>query len=363
MANHAEKAQHHAAMRCVRDGMISLCLLFCAGTISVALRTFDSGSNQVSMIFVLAVFLIARFTNGYFYGIAASFLSVLAVNYVFTAPYFAFNFTLAGYPLAMLILLAVSVTTSAVTSQAKKNENMRIEAEKEKTRSNLLRAVSHDLRTPLTGILGSTTAIIENDDVLTQKERLSLLCAVKEDAQWLIRMVENLLAVTRIDGDTRTKIAKQPQAAEEVVSAAVLKFQKRFPGRTVDVTVPEALLLIPMDATLIEQVLINLLENVVRHAGTADKIALSVVQCAAQAIFTVEDNGNGITPELLPHIFEGSYRHNSDKQPAGRHDIGIGLSVCNTIIQAHGGTMYAKNAPIGGAIFSFTLPLQEDVNG
>ena len=113
------------------------------------------------------MFLISRFTGGYFYGIFAALVSVLAVNFLFTFPYFAFNFTIAGYPLTMLCMLAVSVITSAMTTQIKRQGDLRIEAEREKTRSNLLRAVSHDLRTPLTSILGASSAIADNDTVLT----------------------------------------------------------------------------------------------------------------------------------------------------------------------------------------------------
>ncbi len=344
----------------VRDTVVSFGVLLCATALCFVLRLIESGTNHVSMIFVLAVFLIARFTKGYFYGIVASLIGVLAVNYIFTYPFFEFNFTISGYPVAMLCMLAVSMITSALTSKAKSNETIRIEVEKEKTRSNLLRAVSHDLRTPLTCILGATSAIIENDDMLTKTERINLLSEVKEDAQWLIRMVENLLAITRIDGENSAKIVKKQEAAEELVSDTVTKFKKHFPSREVTVSVPDELLMVPMDAVLIEQVLINLMENTVLHGETADKIYLSVTRTGSEAIFEVRDNGVGISAEALPHIFDGRLRKNIEPVADSKRNMGIGLSVCNTIIGAHGGILRAENASGGGAIFRFSLPLKED---
>ena len=125
--------------------------------------------------------------------------------------------------------------------------------------------MSHDLRTPLTSILGASSAILENDSVLTAKERLTLLGEIHEDAEWLVGMVENLLTVTRVDGAVGANLNKVPEAAEEVVAEAVSKFRKRFPERVISASVPDDLLMVPMDAMLIKQVIINLLENVAFH--------------------------------------------------------------------------------------------------
>jgi len=337
--------------------------IFCAALLlSALLHRFGNGDNNVSVIFVLSVFLTARFTKGYLYGVVASVLGVLAVNYFFTYPFFHFSFTLAGYPLTFLSMLAVSIATTALTTQAQQSGLIKIEAEKEKTRSNLLRAVSHDLRTPLTSILGATSAVIENDATLTSGERIELLRGAQDDAQWLIRMVENLLAVTRIDAEGRAKIVKSPEAAEEIVSEAISKFKKRFPGTAVQVRVPEELLLIPMDAVLIKQVLINLLENAVIHGKTADRVDLSVKLSRGKAIFAVRDNGVGIDTEKLPRIFNGYAAGSGEGHGDSKRNMGIGLSVCNTIIKAHGGKMCAANNPEGGATFMFELEAMENRN-
>ncbi len=347
--------------RVLRNSCVTLGILAAATLLCALLRSFDSGSDYVSMIFILGVFLVARFTDGYLYGIVSSIAGVLLVNFVFTYPYFEFDFTLAGYPLTILCMLSVSLATSATMTQAKQSERIRIEAEREKTRSNLLRAVSHDLRTPLTSILGATSAVIENDDRLTSQQRIELLTGAQEDAQWLIRMVENLLAVTRIDGRGTAQIAKTCEAAEEIVANTVAKFKKRFPEVRFVARAPQELLIVPMDAVLIQQVLANLLENAVVHGGSTTRVEISLRREGNKAVFEVQDDGNGIDPDRLPHIFDGSLSSDTEGK-AGDHkrNMGIGLSVCSTIIRAHGGELHARNLEGRGAAFSFTLKLAEE---
>ena len=346
-----------------RDSAVTLEILLAAYGVCSLLRNFGESSSYASLLFLLAVFLVARYTEGYFYGIAASLVGVLSVNYVFIYPYYSFNFTLAGYPMTMLCMLAVSLTTSALITRIKQSDQLKLAAEKEKMRGNLLRAVSHDLRTPLTSILGATSAVAENDLTLTHEERVRLLRGAQDDIEWLIRMVENLLAVTRIDADSPAQVIKTPEAAEEIVSETVAKFKKRFPGFSVSVRVPDALLMIQMDDMLIEQVLINLMENVVLHGETADRVELTVSRSGKCAVFEVRDNGVGIPPDKLPKILEGSMISAEEKQGDSKRNMGIGLSVCNAIVRAHGGSMFAENAPEGGAVIGFRLAIQEGEDG
>lgn len=342
----------------LRDTLAALGILLSAAVLCFALQVFDFDTNSGAVIFILAVFLVARITEGYFYGIAASFCAVLLVNFLFTYPYYRFNFTLAGYPVTIVCMLAVSVTTSTLTTRAKRSAEARLEAEREKTRSNLLRAVSHDLRTPLTSILGASSAILENDGALTREERLALLQDVRDDAQWLIRMVENLLTITRMDDSGGARVVKAPEAGEEILEAAVAKFKKQLPQWRVSVRAPEEFLMIPMDAVLIGQVLMNLMENAAHHGIGADRIDVSLERRGNSAVFTVQDNGCGIDPALLPRIFES--RPASGSGGDSKRNMGIGLSVCYTIIRAHNGTMEAENKPEGGAVFRFSLPLEEE---
>jgi len=339
----------------LRDAATTISLLTLGILLSAILLIVDNTGGFVNMIFLLLVVLIARFTDGYIYGIIASFVGVICVNYIFTYPYWQLNFTIAGYPLTFLTMLTVSLIVSTLTSRVKQQEQVRMEAEREIMRANLLRAVSHDLRTPLTSIVGSTSVLLETGSKLSDEQKTALLHSVRDESQWLIQMVENLLSITRI-GDASAKITKVPELAEEIFSSVALKFQKRFPGIILHLSAPQEPLMVPMDAILIEQVLINLLENAVYH-GSCTEIQLSVHAEQNSAIFVVNDNGRGLSSEALATIFSPS-QHISTSSSDKRRNMGIGLSVCNSIIKVHGGTMSASNLPQGGASFRFVLPLE-----
>ena len=231
-----------------------------------------------------------------------------------------------------------------------------VEAEKEKMRSNLLRAIAHDLRTPLAGILGASSAIRDNKNTLDEKTCEKLNGDIQEEAQWLLRMVENLLSVTRIN-ESASKVTKSPEAAEEVIAEAVGRIKKRFPQRKMIVRVPDELLEVPMDGTLIAQVLINLLENAIKHSTDDSFVEVILKKTGENAMFQVLDHGKGIADEDYPYLFT-SYVPNGNKSSDSSRGMGIGLSICMTIIKAHNGTMEAYNRLEGGAVFQFSLPLE-----
>ncbi len=489
-------------------GILLSALLLCEG-----LQKFNFGEQNVIMVFIVSVLIISRITEGYFYGVIASVVSVLLFNFFFTEPYFTFNAIGNGYPLTFSIMLLVALITSALTVriktqarlaverehrtevmyeinkkllatrgtenivslvldyavklfdrsvilytinekaemkgsflQSKEEEdasfmnsedetavahwvflnqkragagtdtlmgagafyqpilfqgnvlaviglsckrgnldhnnrlflrmisplvamalerqrlsdeqrNILVETEKEKMRSNLLRAISHDLRTPLTGILGASSAILENEGTLNPEVNRQLVVNIKEDSQWLIRMVENLLSVTRIKEGTMN-VTKTLEAGEEVIAEAVSRIRIRYPGRNILVKVPDELLEIPMDGTLIAQVIINLLENAIKHSNEEELIEIHLRKQQELALFEVLDNGRGIPEEDIPYLFE-SYMPGSEKPLDSSRGMGIGLSICMSIIKAHNGRMEAENRSEGGAAFRFYLPLEE----
>lgn len=338
-----------------RDLIVSAAILSCAAGICILLQRANSSDGFASPVFVLAVLCVSRFTTGYLFGLIASVLGVICVNFIFTYPYWAVNFTLSGYPLTFLVFLAASIMTCALTTQVRQSERLRAENEKEKMRANLLRSVSHDIRTPLTSIVGSTSAVLENPG-LSLPEQRELLEDVRSEAQWLIRVVENLLSITRI-GEDQAHITKEPEAAEEILGEAVRKFRRRFPTVSVSVEAPDDLLMVPMDPILIEQVLCNLLENAVVHGGHTQNIRVSVHKEEGFARFSVVDDGCGIPEKELPTLFDGTLKRNETANGDGKRNMGLGLSVCLAIVRAHGGTMAAQNLP-RGAEFSFCLPLE-----
>ena len=337
-------------------------LLTILGTLAAFWFFYNVPQNpaNISLVYITCLVLIARFTTGYIYGIAASVIGVICVNYLFTYPYFEFNFTLAGYPTTFLFMLIISISISTLTSQIKKQgeillerEKLLMEAEKEKMRANLLRSVSHDLRTPLTGIIGNSSAYLENNDTLSEEEKLHIVDHIHDDSNWLLNMVENLLSVTRID-ERSMDIATSLESVEEVAGEAIMRLQKRLPKAIIQVCVPENYLLIPMDAMLIEQVIINLLENAIVHSQTTLPVELTITETGEYVTFQVKDYGIGIDPARLNTIFDGN-PYTPETVTDGHRGMGIGLSICKTIIMAHGGKIHACNHE-NGCIFTFTLP-------
>ena len=345
-------------MQIILDGMFMAVTLFVCFLLNLALQDIYHSRTLIPMIFVLGVFLVSWKTQGYFWGIVASLISVLLVNYTFTYPYWAFDLSSPECIFSAVVMMIVAVMTGALTTKLKAQEKIRAEIEMERMRANLLRAVSHDLRTPLTSIYGASSAIIENFDALTLEQRIKLTKGVQEDAQWLIRMVENLLSVTRIDGDN-VQIKKVPIVLEELVDSVALKFYKHFPDQKVQILIPDEFVTIPMDSMLLQQVLFNLLENAVYHAAGMTELVLAVECRDNKATFIVRDNGCGVGPERIKNLFAG-YMERTEKPADGtRHNMGIGLSVCSAIVKAHGGEITAKNRPEGGAEFTFTLEMED----
>ena len=326
-----------------------------ASALCLLLQRVSTSDVHVPLIFVLAVLVVSLLTKGYFYGLLAALTSVFAVNYAFTEPYYKMDFTAYGYPLTFMTMTAVGCAVSALTGLVQERQRLRTESEREKVRANLLRAVSHDLRTPLTGISGSLTAVLENRGELNEEQTRTLLADAREEADWLCRMVENLLSVTRIGDGPSGRIHKQEELPEEVIGAAVLAFHKHNPGLSVKVSVPEEPVFVPMDPVLIQQVLGNLMENAVAHGGQVSAIELRAEMEPGQLRITVADDGCGIDKALLEHLFDGSRPLHDDTE----RGMGIGLTVCRTIVEAHGGQISARNRPEGGAEISFTLPTGE----
>lgn len=338
------------------DGLFALFVLLVAFCANLFLVEVSDTKTLTPMIFVLGVFLISYQTQGYVWGIVASLVSVLAVNWAFSYPYWAFDLLSPECASAAIVMLIVSTMTGTLTTRLKQQEKLKAEADRERMRGNLLRAVSHDLRTPLTAIYGSCSAIIDNFDTIPRQQQLLLLKDIKTDSQWLNRMVENLLSVTRVNGEN-IRLSKHSIVLEELVDALLVKFHKHYPAQKIQVEIPETFVSIPMDPILIEQVLMNLLENALFHAHGMQNLWLRVTLEKNEAVFSVVDDGCGIPEDRLAHLFSGMLDRDAPADSA-RSSMGIGLSVCRTIVKAHGGELKGGNRPEGGAVFSFGLEME-----
>lgn len=333
-----------------------------AGCLLCGLVRKAAGSDTyVPLVFVLMTLIVSLLTEGYFYGILAALSSVFAVNWAFTYPYMKLDFSVYGYPLTFMTMLAVGVAVSTLTTRLKEQDRIRMESEKEKMRANLLRAVSHDLRTPLTTISGSIGVVLDDDGSFSEEQRRELLQDAKNDAEWLCRMVENLLSITRMGDDRENTLNKKPEMLEEVISETVVNFKKRCSTAiNISVSVPDELYFVEMDAMLIEQVLLNLLDNAVTHGDDVNNIAINVTVDDKFTRVSVADDGKGIDERIIKHLFDGQGRLSELACADNNRYMGIGLSVCKTIVQAHGGEIIAKNLRNSGAEFSFTLPVERN---
>ncbi len=347
--------------RKMRDSLILTGVIAAAVFLSMVLSGLHDDNNPFATpVFILAVALVARLTDGYLYGIAASLVGTFCVNYMFTYPFWQFDVSLTGYPLTFVMMLVVSIIISALTTQIKRQEVLRFEAEREKMHANLLRAIAHDIRTPLASILGASSAL--RDQALPEADRAALLDGINRDAQWLVRVTENLLSITRFTGGDVT-LKKTDEVLEEIIGSAILKYRRAPDALPVQVDRPDRLLIVSMDGMLIEQVLINLFDNVSAHAKSASQIWLHISCEKERVVFRVEDDGAGIPSSLLPTLFEGGIHQDDQSRADDRRSMGIGLSVCRSIIRAHGGDMRAGGSAHGGASVSFYLPYTEADHG
>lgn len=311
-----------------RDLGITLLVFGICTAICVFFMQIRRDDPVIPLLYGVAVFLTAFCTDGYLFGMAGALLGTLMISLCFPYACRPFSIGLAGYLLMGLSLFLIAFLTCDLTAKRKQIEALRKEAERERLRANLLCAVSDGMRPPLRSFTDTVSALWENGELFSEKQKRRLLQESREDAERFARMAEELLALGRMGEDSALR--KPLEAVEEVVGEAVQKLRRRFPEANIRVSVPEELLLVPMDAMLIEQVLINLLENSVLHGKKEEGTELLVQECRKVIEFRIRDNGTGIPEERL--------------------------SVCKTIVEAHGGKLWAASRPEGGTEIAFTLP-------
>ena len=240
---------------------------------------------------------------------------------------------------------------------SREKENTRIQVERERLKSTLLRSISHDLRTPLTGITGSAGFLLDNLGIMDEATIKSMLKDICSDSEWLSTMVENLLNLTRIQ-EGRLDINKKKEVVDDLVASAVRLVSNRVGNHTLKMETPEDILLVSVDGRLFIQVLVNLLDNAFRHSGTGTTVTLRVKQDGNCLKFVVSDNGIGIPNDKIDKIFDNFFTtayENGDKQ----RGVGLGLTICKAMVEAQGGTIRAYNSPQGGAVFEVSMPMED----
>ena len=240
---------------------------------------------------------------------------------------------------------------------AKERERVAVVAKNEQLRANLLRSISHDLRTPLTSISGNASNLISNGNVIDNATKTQIYEDIYSDSLWLINLVENLLAVTRLE-EGRMNINLTTELVGDVIAEALKHIHTKSEKQKITVIQQDDLLLAKMDARLIVQVLINLLDNAVKYTPSDSQITITAKRNGEMVCVSVADNGHGIPDEQKSRVFDMFYT-GSTKIADSRRSIGLGLSLCKSIINAHGGEITVTDSTPHGAIFTFTLPAGE----
>ncbi|MDW7655946.1 MAG: ATP-binding protein [Bacillota bacterium] len=243
------------------------------------------------------------------------------------------------------IVMQITIAMERVVLAAEK-ETAKAETEHERLKSNLLRAISHDLRTPLTGITGAAEILLHQ---IEDDEMVRIIKGIHEDSRWLTRLVENILSLTKLQ-EGRLTLHLQNEAVEEIVAESINRVLKYAPDYKIATQLPDDVLFVPMDGKLIEQVLINLLDNAVKHSAPDNEILVRVQAGDERVLFEVQDHGSGIDEDELLNIFDLFYVADHGHTDS-RRGLGLGLAICKAIVQYHGGEIEAfKNSDTGTTI-------------
>jgi two-component system sensor histidine kinase KdpD len=244
----------------------------------------------------------------------------------------------------------LAVESDRFADEARKAQ---LEVEVEKSRNALLNSVSHDLRTPLSAITGAASTLVEQGDRMPAEVRRELAETISEEAAHLSRLVTNLLEMTRLESGA-AKVKKEACPLEEVIGSALNRLENQLSAHPVVTHIPADLPLVPLDVILTEHVFINLLENAAKYTPAGSTIEISASASDKEVTVDIADRGPGISPGDEKKIFEKFYR---GKLAGSASGVGLGLTICRAVVEAHGGKIWAENRLGGGASFKFTLPL------
>ena len=330
----------------LKDLKTTLFILAIAVGVCILLQRLDPSAGFAMPVFVLAVLLTSLLTTGYVWGLLSALLGVVAVNFFFTYPYWAFNLTITGYPLSFLTFLGVSVITSTLTTKTRQLDRLRMENEKIKMRADLLRSVSHDIRTPLTSILGYLQLL--EDPGLTEGERREYLAVIAGRARTLQSLITSFYDLSRLEGGEYL-LQREKVDLYASLSGLLAAFYNDFTGRGFDMEVElaEGLPQVWADAGAVLRIFTNLIRNALEHGE--GRMEIRLYQEGGQVVSRFSNETHALTAEDVPHVFDRFFT--SDKMRTGRN-TGLGLA----IVKALAGQMDCRaEAALEGDMFAITL--------
>jgi K+-sensing histidine kinase KdpD len=321
--------------------------------------------SNILLVYLLGVFFVAMHF-GLLPSILASLTSAGAFAFFFAPPIFSFAIVDQENLTGLAVMLVVGVVTSNLAENIRHHTLERfksIELAKEATlkmqaeslRNSLLSSISHDLRNPLATIVGAASTLENDEQILDAGNRRKLVKVISEEAQRMSDLTIKILEMARLEAG-EVILNRQWYSPEEIVGSALSRLDKKLKNRPVNIHMPDNLALIDVDVVLLQQVMVNLLDNADKYSGSGLPIDISVVTMSQGLYITIADHGPGIPTGLHEKIFEKFFRINEESAQSG---VGLGLSICRAIIEAHGGEIQVNNRNGGGALFKIYLPLLE----
>lgn len=334
--------------------IVAICTLF-----DSALFFYVDASNLI-MLYLLGVVIVATYDSGERGpAVLAALFSTLAFDFFFIPPFYSFAVSDIQYFFTLLVMLIITQTISHLTIHVQRQidatRKAKMLAESERLRNILLTSISHDLRTPLTAIMGSATTLLHTEK-LTEAMRRELAQNIYVESKRLNNMVTNVLQIIRLESRT-VKIAKQHHVIEDIINETLERFPEQLANKRFAVHIARHMPQVPLDPILIEQALTNLIENAIKYSPTDSQIEISARLSGKNALLKIADQGPGIPEVDKENIFDKFYRGNQSE--TNHEGFGLGLTICKNIMAAHGGKIWAENRKEGGAIFFFTLPLED----
>lgn len=344
-----------------RDLAVTALVLAAATAMGSVFSALQFTEANIITVYLLGVLLTAMFVSSPVCNVISSLASVLAFNYFFTEPRLTLHAYEPGYPATFGIMLIASLMTGTLAVQNSRNaqekERAAQLAQNEQLRANLLRAISHDLRTPLTSITGNAGYLLSDYQKLDDATRTQAFTDIYDDSLWLTSVVENLLSVTRLE-EGRMNFHITGELVDEVMEEALRHVNRHSVEHTITLKPLFQLLMARMDATLITQVIINLVDNAIKYTPAGSCITLSAWRQGDMVHIAVADDGPGIADADKKRVFEMFFTGDAPVAD-GRRSLGLGLALCRSIVNAHGGEIHLRDNVPHGCVFTFTLPCGE----
>ena len=356
----------------LKDSGICAFVLMVATIAGYGFKTLKLADADIIMLYIIVVLIISIFTSKIQYCLISSIVGVVLFNYFFTYPEFSLSAHDAGYPVTFVTMFITAFIAGSLANKLKRNiliaeqnarekEEAALLAQNEQLRANMLRSISHDLRTPLTSISGNTSTLMASGSTLDENARQQIYADIYSESMWLIGLVENLLYATRIE-DGRMQLNISIEILDDIIQEAVRHIKRTHPKRNIEVDMCNEIIPVNVDPTLIVQVIVNLIDNADKYSEEDTVITISAKRNDSEVIVSVKDCGIGIPQEEKEKVFDMFYtvgKYSSDS----RRSLGLGLALCKSIINSHKGDIYIDDNVPQGTIVSFTLPVGEvDIN-